>query len=364
MDNELGQNGQQILKRFRNFASSYISQFKSEKDRVFELLKSSQQYSSGIYREGLLRKFLTDILPDSVSVNSGFIYGFEVVNTSGQIDIIIWDSARYSAVFKTPEFVIVPPESVIAVITVKSNMNKSAIQDGLKNISSIIALDYKYRYPRRNEDGKKIFRSISKYFVSFRGRSKESRVGDVISEYYIDLLSENQELTNELIDALKNMDVYKLDDDVMSIFDLIYPKMILSIDEKSISFITGFGPIEDQLAENRYGDAQLRRVPYLNSQDSRITTHLEKFVASILRDVYLYLETPGLSFVAAWSDHHPAYGFRFGDTVELKSNEEITEKMKESEIVKKARCSWPLLDVDKNKYVEIKKEFPFDDGYT
>ena len=56
-----------------------------------------------------MREVLESILPSSVSVNSGFIYGFGVDSNSKQMDIIIWDSSRYGAIYRTKEYVIVPP---------------------------------------------------------------------------------------------------------------------------------------------------------------------------------------------------------------------------------------------------------------
>ena len=82
-----------------------------------DLLGAAHNYESGIFREGLLREFLRDILPKALEVGSGFIYGFDEVPTSGQLDVVIWDSSHHSPVYRTTEFVIVPPEAVVSVIS-------------------------------------------------------------------------------------------------------------------------------------------------------------------------------------------------------------------------------------------------------
>jgi hypothetical protein len=60
------------------------------KSHIFDLLGRQQNAESGRFREELLRSFLSKLLSTSVSVDTGFIYGFEQVETSKQLDIIIW----------------------------------------------------------------------------------------------------------------------------------------------------------------------------------------------------------------------------------------------------------------------------------
>lgn len=70
-----GRHDDQIVKEFRSVARSFAETFRITKDHVRALLESTQNYHSGLFREGLLRTFLSDVLPRAVSV-SGFIYGF------------------------------------------------------------------------------------------------------------------------------------------------------------------------------------------------------------------------------------------------------------------------------------------------
>jgi hypothetical protein len=85
----LGDDYTQILQNFRRVAKTYVHRFESMRDHVRDLLGSAHNYESGIFREGLLREFLRGILPKSLEVNTGFIYGFDEVPTSGQLDVII-----------------------------------------------------------------------------------------------------------------------------------------------------------------------------------------------------------------------------------------------------------------------------------
>jgi len=191
----MGDDNSQILKQFRKVARSYAESFKTAKNHIADLLGPTQNYSSGVFREGLLKSFLTEHLPHAVSIDSGFIYGFEEVENSKQLDIIIWDSLRNSAVYKTREFVIVPPESVIAVISVKSNMEPSDIKDGLDNLFSIFPLEFAYRnFPFR--EGDSLCLPIAKFIVSYNGPANQVTALQTISEYYKELFASSKEITD------------------------------------------------------------------------------------------------------------------------------------------------------------------------
>jgi len=353
MSGNFGQDGSQILNNFRQFTKSYIEQFLAEKNRVFKLLGLAQQYSSGIFREGLLRSFLRKILPNSVSISSGFIYGFEVEKNSQQIDIIIWDSSKYGVIFSIDEFVIVPPESVIAIITVKSHMRKSDLENGLKNLSSVIDIDLKFRRSRLNKkDGESIFNPIYKYFISYKKPTNIKATGEIISNFYIDLIRKNQSYTNDIFNEFNMMDPLKPADKTIKVMSTYIPNMIFSLDNSDdnsdASFISGFGPPEENmLQDNNYGPEKLKRIPYLYKQNNNITTQLDKFVAELLQVVYEYLGTPGWSTPAAWADIHPVTGFRSGDSYEI-------DKTK----------SWPLIDYRNSKIIYSQKNSSIPDAWN
>lgn len=78
----------------------------------------------GVLTEEILRDFLNNHLPNLVSVEQGFI-----INKSGklskQCDVLIYDSQSYSPLYRINDIVVVPSESVIAVIEVKTTINKA-----------------------------------------------------------------------------------------------------------------------------------------------------------------------------------------------------------------------------------------------
>lgn len=77
----------------------------------------------GILTEEILRTFLQDYIPKGVSIEQGFI-----VNKNGglskQCDIIIYDSELYSPFYRINDIVVVPAESVISIIEIKTTVTK------------------------------------------------------------------------------------------------------------------------------------------------------------------------------------------------------------------------------------------------
>jgi len=59
----LGEDGKQILSHFRTVAKSYADLFRAQRNHVHELLRGAHSYASGVFRESLLRNFLTNVLP-------------------------------------------------------------------------------------------------------------------------------------------------------------------------------------------------------------------------------------------------------------------------------------------------------------
>ena len=185
----LGARNQQILKAFRKVARTHIEMFQARRNHISDLLGPHQPYHIGTFREDLLIQFFVDLLPQSVSVDTGFIYGFEEVETSRQLDIIIWDSARHSPVYRTPRFVIVAPEAVIAVITVKTNLGKNDINDALTNITSTVALDMMYRGRVTSDVGDTLCPPILKFVMSYSAPANEADVLSTTASFFGNLIS-------------------------------------------------------------------------------------------------------------------------------------------------------------------------------
>jgi len=95
-------------------------------------------FDRGAPREDFVRKFLKLYLPKKYGITTGKVIGPNGI-LSRQADIIIYDSLNSPIVFDEEhgkEFQIIPAESVIAVIEVKSIMTCDVYQNIIDNIKS------------------------------------------------------------------------------------------------------------------------------------------------------------------------------------------------------------------------------------
>ncbi len=294
-----------LLTKFRQVARSYSDLFRSRRDHVTSLLGPTQNYSSGVFGEGLLREFLRELLPSAVSVDTGFIYGFDQVPTSSQIDIIVWDSNRHSPVYRTDSFVIVPPESAVATISVKSRMTPADLAEAADNLLSVTDLDMAYRF-HEEEDLAQL--PIAKFIVCFDPPSS-ANVLSSLAKHYRTAVAARPEIGKFLVQYLSTMDICHPSPRVWRAIERIYPRLIASLDQ-DVSFFRGWGPPGQQALSN--APHGVKRLPFLYEQGAKITAPLEKVIYQLLKQVYWSIDTPGQSLVSAWGDYDPRYHFRVG----------------------------------------------------
>jgi len=113
----------------------------SSKVGLLERLLADAHYPSlGSYKERLLANTIRDFLPRTVEVGTGFVLfphahsdplggpdlhdplNQSAFSVSRQCDILVYDVARFPAVFRDGDFVVVRPEAVRAVIEVKGSL--------------------------------------------------------------------------------------------------------------------------------------------------------------------------------------------------------------------------------------------------
>lgn len=317
MEPNLGEGSAQILTNFRAVAKSHAESFRAQRNHIHGLLGGGQRYSSGVFREGLIRDFLTSVLPHGVSVDSGFIYGFDQIENSKQIDILVWDSLRHGAVYRTREFVIVPPESVIAAISVKTTLNRKDILNSLKNLLSVVPLELMYRSELDQKTMEPRFLPITKIVVSYEGPNKPEAALATIGTFYQDLFAKDAKLAAEMIAVFQDFEPIQPSRARTYQVERVLPTLVAVIDDKAnTSFLQGWGPPGDVIGTQTYGPG-LRRLPYMYPQENKLTSPLEKLVYCVLTSVYLTLGTLGWSLVAAWGEFQPATGVRVGDASEI-----------------------------------------------
>lgn len=122
------------IERGRIFAASMASELDALSQRVRHLI--SYTGTVGTYRENLLQTLLRKNLPERYHVATGFIE-----HCSRQLDILIYDRLGYAPLFREGDLVVVPQESVRAVLEVKTTLSKVALQDSLQLLDQVAVYD-------------------------------------------------------------------------------------------------------------------------------------------------------------------------------------------------------------------------------
>ncbi|EJR56561.1 hypothetical protein IIM_00493 [Bacillus cereus VD107] len=93
------------------------------KDRVRNLIGNANWGEEGRYKESILKNVISRFLPSNLSIGTGFIITMErgQIKRSSQIDIIIYDNT-YPLLFSEGDFIITSPESVRALVEVKTSI--------------------------------------------------------------------------------------------------------------------------------------------------------------------------------------------------------------------------------------------------
>lgn len=151
----------------RKFSATIASELAALSERVRYII--SHGPTVGTYRENLLQNTLKKHLPERYHVATGFIFGL-----SRQIDILIYDRVDYAPVFREGELVIVPPESVRAVIEVKTNLTALNLESALELLNLTSYLD---------DNTPPFFKGV----FAFESDLKNDTIYQKIADFYTDL---------------------------------------------------------------------------------------------------------------------------------------------------------------------------------
>lgn len=138
--------GTTIQKYFQQEALSMLDAYKNFETLIPSPKGAGAEHKGedGRFVENLIRSFLSKYLPKELEVLTGFIVRPAVKvgksdksrrnekdSHSTQLDIIIYNSAHYPVFLRSNDTVIVPPEGVICIISVKKTLNDGDIEHEL-----------------------------------------------------------------------------------------------------------------------------------------------------------------------------------------------------------------------------------------
>jgi hypothetical protein len=169
------------------YHKSIANEFKALEKRVRYLIVGAHPGEDGRYKEAIVMGYLRRILPQNLSVATGFVRNNDELTT--QIDIIIYDNT-YPVMFSSGDFIITTPESVIGIIEVKSSISS----DAFPRIVEKASRNGKIITDRAN---RKIFNGI----FSFNGENKIKTYSENLRRNIDNILLENGYRCNEYSSA-------------------------------------------------------------------------------------------------------------------------------------------------------------------
>lgn len=142
------------------FHKSTAKELLAIKDRVRNLINHWGE--DGRYKEAVIKTMIQRFLPEKFRIGSGFIVRQTLERgshePSKQIDLIIYDTS-FPILFKENDFVILTPDSVLAIIEVKADATNQGLQQIVKKANE----NGKFIFDGRMGDTKPIFNGIFSY---------------------------------------------------------------------------------------------------------------------------------------------------------------------------------------------------------
>lgn len=180
---------------YMEYQKSVVVEFRAYEKRVRNLIGDVHRGEEGHYKEVILMNYLKRILPQNISVGTGFVRSNN--NVTHQIDIIIYDNT-YPLLFKEGDFIIATTANVLGIIEVKSSIKSSQIKGVIE---------------KANENGKiiasgtdkMIFNGIFSYNAHELDRAyidnlKKIKYSDVITRQYF-----NQVISDRLYSCVNHI---------------------------------------------------------------------------------------------------------------------------------------------------------------
>jgi hypothetical protein len=120
-------------KHYAGLTTRMLSEIETISDRM------THQGEKGRNNEHVLAAFLNEHLPKRYWISTGKVIAADG-RESGQVDLIVHDRITTPAFVEARAWSLVPVESVYAVLSVKTTLNKEELRDSLESISKVRAL--------------------------------------------------------------------------------------------------------------------------------------------------------------------------------------------------------------------------------
>jgi len=117
-----------------DYYRSLSTELECLKNRVRNFIHDAHWQTDGEWKESVLRSILIRNMPETVKIGRGFIVTQDFSST--QIDILIYRNDT-PVFFRDGDLVFIPPEGVLGVVEVKTNINASSFESALLKLVQI-----------------------------------------------------------------------------------------------------------------------------------------------------------------------------------------------------------------------------------
>lgn len=184
------------MPNYIEYQQSIATEFKAYENRVRNIIDGHHWGEDGRYKEIILINYLKRVLPQNVSVGTGFAKSNKGI--TNQIDIIIYD-ATFPMLFSEGDFVIVIPESVLGIIEVKSNINNG------RSLEEYIKKANDNAYVICGEKDKSIFNGIFSYQCGLQQKTITKHIKQLDYSEILEKQHFNQIYSNRLKNCVNHI---------------------------------------------------------------------------------------------------------------------------------------------------------------
>jgi hypothetical protein len=112
-------------------AERFHRKITSETDWFEKIIKHAP--TVGGFYENLIRTTLKEFAPSSNKIGTGFVFDSSRHKHGKQIDVLIYDDSDRSVIYRSDNFVVINPSSVISAIEVKKTLNSTNLKDVVRS---------------------------------------------------------------------------------------------------------------------------------------------------------------------------------------------------------------------------------------
>lgn len=119
------------------YLESMAEELHSQSSRVRDLIGDAHWLSDGHHKEQLLRSFIARHLPAGIIAARGFVISTVDDLCSKEQDVLLVDTLKEPPVFNQGDLVIAFPRTVVAAISVKTELGKEEIADSVAGLNTV-----------------------------------------------------------------------------------------------------------------------------------------------------------------------------------------------------------------------------------